>query len=166
MSTANLPDHARRSGRAGTVWQNGDKLGEVVSIEWSVEVEQVAVPIPGSYKDGVKPGGEQLRGTFRFQDVHDRWTLMVLDFLDARRRGDRAAAAFVKFDLTTKLADIGAPHDTRYGLYGCTLFQAEGGFGIDDDLLNRDVPFAFDRVVLLSGFVYVPGGGTSIVTRQ
>ena len=47
--TANLKGRNRRSGRSGTVWSEGKMLGEVSSIEWTVEVEQIAVPILGTW---------------------------------------------------------------------------------------------------------------------
>lgn len=165
MGTANLPRHARRIGRSGTVWQDGQKLGEVVQIELTVELEQIAVPIPGSFQDGVIPGGHSLRGTFRHQDLHDRWALMILDFIAARISGDPSTAVLPVFSLTTKLAQVGLPI-TRYGLYDCEIFQAELGFGMEEDLLVRDVPFSCDRAVLLEGFVYSPNGQIQIVTRQ
>jgi hypothetical protein len=156
--TANLKGTARRSGRSGTVWRDGRQLGEVVSIEWGVEVEQIAVTIAGAYQDESKPGGETRRGTFRVQDVHDEWALRVWRFLDARRRGDRSAAAFPEFDIVTKLADIGAPADTRWQISGVQLFQYDGGHSQEDDLLMRDIPFTFREDRPLEAFEYTDDG--------
>lgn len=156
--TANLPAHARRSGRAGTVWEAGQMLGEVVSVEWGVEIEQVAVQIPGTWQDDTKPGAETRRGTFRFQDVHDKWALRVWRFIQARKRGERSAASIPVFDIIVRVDDIGAPAITRWGLYGCQLYQFDGGFSLDDDQLIRDVPFSFRSEEPLDSFEYTPGG--------
>lgn len=156
--TTALPGTARRSGRSGTVWVNGKHRGEVVSVEWGVESEQIAVSIPGSWQDQMKPGAEARRGTFRYQDVDDTWRLFVWRFFDARRRGDRAAAAFPKFDIITKLDDIGAPAVTRWLLQGCQLYNYDGGHAQDDDLLVRDVPFSYESDRPLEAFEYGSGG--------
>lgn len=165
MGTANVPDSARRQGRDGTVYQGGEKLGEVTGIEWSAEIEQIPVAMPGSYQDGVLHGAVGYRGSFRYQDLHDKWALLVLDYLDARVRGDRSVPAPI-VDMFTKLSAMGAPFDTRYGLYGCQLFETGGGFSQADDLLEREVPIQIRRVKLLTGFVYGPGGVPQVVTRQ
>lgn len=161
--TANLKPSQRRSGRAGTVWINGRMHGEIVAVEWGREAEQVAVAQPGKWQDGAKPGGEAARGTFRYQDVDDRWRLFVYRFFKARREGDRAAAEFPTFDIITKIDDIGAPMATRWLLEGCQLFQYDGGSSQDDDILIRDVPFTFENDRPLDAFEY---GDNGIVVTQ
>jgi hypothetical protein len=158
--TASLPGTARRSGRAGTVWDAfGNMLGEVVAIEWDVEVEQIGVSIPGTWQDENKPGAEGRRGTFRFQDVDDRWARRVWAFLRARKRGDRATAAqFPVFDLITQIDDVGAPAPTRWALRDCNLFQYGKGHSQDDNLLLRDVPFSFRDDEPLDSYEYTAGG--------
>lgn len=156
--TTGLPGTARRSGRSGTVWVNAKHRGEVVSVEWGVESEQIAVAIPGRWQDEMKPGAEARRGTFRYQDIDDTWRLFVWRFFEARRQGDRAAAAFPKFDIITKLDDIGAPAVTRWLLKGCQLYNYDGGHSQDDDLLVRDVPFSYESDRPLNAFEYGPSG--------
>jgi hypothetical protein len=157
--TANLKARHRRSGRAGTVWDSGKMLGEVVSVEWEVEIEQVAIQIPGKWQDEFKPGGEARRGTFRFQDIDDRWRRMVWGFLQARKNGDRAAAAqFPTFDIITQIDDVGSPGITRWAIRGCQLFSYSGGFSQDDDQLIRDVPFTFEEDDPIDSFVYTDSG--------
>lgn len=161
--TANLKGTARRLGRSGTVWRNGRHLGEVISIEWGVEIEQITVPISGAYQDETVPGGEARRGTFRVQDVHDAWALEVWRFLDARRRGDRSAAAFPEFDIVSKVDHIGSPAVTRWQISGVQLFQYDGGHSQEDDILMRDIPFTFREDRPLEAFEYTEGG--VVVTR-
>jgi hypothetical protein len=157
--TGNLEDTQRRSGRAGTVWLHGDMLGEVLSVTWSVAVEQVPVPMPGTYKDGTKPGAESRTGTFELQDVDDRWRRMVWKFLDARRRGDRAAARQLPaIDIVTQIDDIGAPAPTRWSLVRCQLFSYSGGFSQQDQLLSQQIPFTFDEDIPLDTFEYTDSG--------
>jgi hypothetical protein len=156
--TANLPGRARRSGRAGTVWENARHLGEVIAIEWNVNVQQIPVVIAGAWRNEQKPGVEERAGTFRVQDVHDRWSLKVYRFIRARRDGDRSAAAFPEFDLVTKIDDIGAPDQTRWQLYGCQLFQYSGGHAQEDDLLIREIPFSFRDDKPLHAFEYTDDG--------
>jgi hypothetical protein len=160
--TANLPGSARRSGRAGTVWVDGRMRGEVVSVEWGVEAEQVAVTIPGRWQDEAKPGAEARRGTFRYQDIDDKWRMFVYRFFKARKEGDRSTAFFPEFNLITLIDDIGAPTVTRWLLEGCQLYQYDGGHSQEDDLLIRDVPFTFRNDRPLDAFIYEEGGVTVI----
>lgn len=160
--TGALKAKARRLGRSGTVWMDGNMLGEVVAVDWNTEIEQVAVTIPGNWQDEHKPGAENRAGTFRFQDVDDRWARMVWGFLDARRRGDRAAAAeFPEFDIVTQIDDVGAPFPTRWALRGCNLFNYGKGFSQDENVLVRDTPFTFREDEPLDSFEYVRGGAQS-----
>lgn len=161
--TANLKGTQRRSGRSGTVWINGNMHGEVVSVEWGMEMEQIPVSIPGTYQDEMKPGAEARRGTFRYHDVDDRWRLFVWRFKQARRTGDRSAAAFPEFDIITKIADIGAPANSVWVLEGCQFFSFDGGHGQDDALLQRDVAFSYRDERPLEAFEYGPNG--IIITR-
>jgi len=156
----NLKDRQRRSGRSGTVWIAGRMMGDIVSVQWDVEIEQIPVPKPGTWSDGTKPGAEARRGTFRFQDVDDQWRRLVWGFCQARRRGDRdAAAEFPAFNVVTQIDDIGAPAKTRWALQECQLFSYSGGFSQEDQLLVRDVPFTFDDDFPLDSFEYAEGGG-------
>ena len=156
--TANLPGYSRRSGKAGTVWRDGRMLGEVQSVEWTVEIEQIEVALAGTYRTETKPGGETRRGTFRVQDVDDAWKLQVWNFLDMRRRNVKEAAYFPEFEVITKIADIGAPDETRWALSGCQLFSYDGGHSVDDDLLIRDVPFTFRFDRPLHAYYYADSG--------
>jgi len=157
--TANLKARHRRSGRSGTVWIGGKMRGEIPSVEWEVEIEQVAVQIPGKWQDEMKPGAEARRGTIRIQDVDDYWRRRVYAFLDARRRGDRnAAAQFPVFDIIVQLDDVGAEGITRWSLYNCQLFSYSGGFSQDDDILIRDVPFTFESDGPTDSFEYTDSG--------
>lgn len=156
--TANLPGRARRSGRSGTVWENARHLGEVIAVEWNVNVQQISVVIAGTWRNEMKPGVEERAGTFRVQDVHDKWALKVWRFVRARRDGDRSAAAFPEFSLVTKLDDIGAPDQTRWQLDGCTLFEYSGGHSQEDDLLIREIPFSFRDDKPLHAWEYTDDG--------
>lgn len=162
--TANLKGTARRSGRAMTVWINGQMRGEVVACEWGRTAEQIAVQIPGKWQDEMKPGAETAAGTFRYQDVDDHWRLLVWNFFKARRAGDRSSASFPEFDLIQKIDDIGAPMATRWAILGCQFFQLDGGASNDDQLLVRDVPFAYRDEVPLDAFEYGTNG--IIVTQE
>lgn len=156
--TGNLKGYQRRSGRAMTVWINGQMRGEVVACEWGRSAEQIAVQIPGKWQDEMKPGGETAAGTFRYQDVDDHWRLFVWDFFRARRNGDRSTSTFPEFDLIQKIDDIGAPMPTRWAIIGCTFFQLDGGASQDDQLLVRDVPFSYREEVPLDAFEYGADG--------
>lgn len=156
--TANLPGYVRRSGRSGTVWEDGRALGEVLQVEWNIAIEQIPVVIPGQWKTDHKPGAEERAGTFRVQDVDDKWALRVYNFLVARREGDRSSATFPEFSIVTKLDDIGAPDESRWQLDGCQLFQFGGGFNQEDALLIRDIPFTFRSERPLHAFQYTESG--------
>lgn len=156
--TSNLPGYTRRSGRAGTVYEDGDMLGEVIQVEWNVAIQQIPVVIAGAWRTDHKPGGEERAGTFRVQDVHDKWALRVYNFLVARRNGDRASAAFPEFSIITKIDDIGAPAETRWQLDGCQLFQFAGGFNQEEDLLIHSIPFTFSSERPLTAYEYIDGG--------
>jgi hypothetical protein len=160
--TANLPGTARRSGQSGTVLQAGNTLGEVIAVEWNVAIEQIDVVIAGAWRTEKKPGREERAGTFRFQDVDDRWALKVWRFVRARRDGDRSAANFPEFDLVTKLNDIGAPMETRWSIEGCILFEYSGGHSQDDSLIIREIPFSFREERPLQAFEYSENGQVAI----
>jgi hypothetical protein len=150
--TANLKARHRRSGRSGQM------RGEVVGVEWGREAEQIAVSIPGTWQDETKPGAEAARGTFRYHDVDDKWRLLVWNFFNARRSGDRSAAEFPEFDIITKIDDIGAPAASVWALIGCQFFQYDGGHSQDDDLLIRDVPFTYREDKPVDTFEYGTNG--------
>lgn len=156
--TANLPAHARRQGRAGTVFIDGRMRGEVIALDWDVEAEQIAVLIAGGWRDETVPGAESRRGTFRFQDVDDHFALFVWRFFDARRRGDRSSAFFPEFDIIEKIDHIGSPDVTQWQLSGCQLFSYSKGFSNEDDLLTREVPFSFREDIPLRAFEYADSG--------
>lgn len=157
--TANLKAANRRSGRAGTVWIQGEMRGEIAGCEWDVEVEQIPVAIPGKWQDEMKPGAEARRGTFRYSDVDDHWRRYVYLWLQARKRRDRnIASQFPSFTIVTQIDDIGAPAKTRWAIRGCQLFTYSGGFSQDDALLMRDVPFTFEDDEPLDSFEYTHGG--------
>jgi hypothetical protein len=156
--TANLPGYARRSGKSGTMWINGRMRGEVQQVDWNVNVTQIPVVIAGMWRTDQKPGGEERVGTFTIQDVDDHWTLMVYNFIVARRNGDRSAAAFPTFSIQTKLDDIGAPQATVWQLDGCQLFTYSAGFDQSTDLLTRQIPFSFVSERPLDAFRYTDTG--------
>ena len=157
--TGNLKPRQKRSGRSGTTWEGPNMLGEVVAIEWNVEVEQIPVQQAGQWQDGSKPGAEARRGTFRIQDVDDRWALRVYRFLKARREGNREVAAqFPTFDLITQIDDVGAPAPTRWAIRGCELYGYAKGYGNDDNLLMRDIAFSFEDDEPLDAYEYTEGG--------
>lgn len=158
--TANLPGYARRSGRAGTVWENGEMRGEVVQVDWNVNIAQIPVVIAGQWSTEQKPGGEDRVGTFMVQDVDDHWALRVWRFVQARKSNDRSAAAFPVFDIITKLDDIGAPQASVWQIEGCQLFTYTGGFDQSVDLLTRQIPFSFRDERPVDTFEYSDSGLT------
>lgn len=160
--TANLPGYTRRSGRSGTVWRDGRMRGEVVQVDWNVNISQIPVVITGSWRTEQKPGGEERVGTFMIQDVDDAWAWQVHEFIRARRAGDRSAAFFPEFDIKTKLDDIGAPQPTVWQLVGCQLFTYSGGHDQATDLLTRQIPFTFRDEQLVQGYRYDDSGITQL----
>lgn len=158
--TANLPGYRRRSGRSGTVWEDGRMLGEVVQVDWNVTIEQIPVVIAGAWRTDHKPGAEERAGSLRVQDVHDKWALRVYRFLQARKEGNRAAAFFPEFSIVTKLDDIGAPDETRWQLDGCQLFHYAGGHNQEDSLIVREIPFTFRSERPLHAYEYGDSGVT------
>jgi hypothetical protein len=114
--------------------------------------------IAGAWRNETKPGVEERAGTFRVQDVHDKWALRVWRFIRARRDGDRTANAFPVFSVVTKLDDIGAPDQTRWQLDDCELFQYSGGHAQEDDILIREIPFSFRDDKPLHAFEYTDDG--------
>lgn len=157
--TANLQGYKRRSGLSGKVYINHLLQGEVVAVDWGTEVEQIPVRIVGSYRTENKPGGETRTGSFRVQDLSDKWALLLWQFLQARKAGDRTNAASIpEFSIITAITDIGAPADSRWQLDGCQIFRFDGGFDQETDLLQRDIPFTFRDEIPLDTFVYTDSG--------
>lgn len=157
--TANLPGYARRSGRSGTVWRDGNMLGEVFHIDWSTAIAQIKVPIPGAWREEDKPGVETRTGTFMIQSLDDAWPLQVWRFVQARRNGDRSNAASIPtFSIVTKLDDVGAPDVSQWQLDDCMLFTYMGTMGQDVDLLTHNIPFSFRDDHPLHAWAYGPNG--------
>jgi hypothetical protein len=156
--TGNLPGYARRSGRAGTVWIDGRMRGEVVQVDWNVNIAQIPVVIAGSWSTEQKPGGEDRVGTFMIQDVDDHWALQVYEYLVARRNRDRKAAFIPFFSIVTKLDDIGAPRPSVWQLDGCQIFTFAGGHDQAVDLLTRQIPFSFRHERPIDTWEYVDAG--------
>lgn len=155
--TATLPATARRRGRSGTAWRDAQMLGEVTAVTWDVEMAQIDVLIAGSWSNAQVAGAESRTGTFSHQDVDDRFKLEVWRYVQARRNGDRAAA-IPRFDLVTKIDEVGSPKVTRWLLSSCQLFSYSGGYSNDDDLITREVPFNFEDDRPLDAFEYVAAG--------
>jgi hypothetical protein len=132
--------------------------GEVVQVDWNVNITQIPVVISGAWRTDQKPGGEERVGTFMVQDVDDHWALRVYRFVVARSNGDRSAAFFPEFSIITKIDDIGAPRATRWQLDGCQLFTYSGGFDQSTDLLTRQIPFSFRSERPLDAYEYVNNG--------
>lgn len=157
--TANLPGRARRRGRSGQAYTpSGVFLGEVTGVDWTTEIAQIDVEIAGSWRNEQIPGAETRTGTFRHQDVDDRFKLLVWTYVDARRRGDRSALP-PEFDLIVAIDDTHSPAATRWILKGCQLYQYSGGYSMDDDLITREIPFSYRDDAPLDSFIY-GGQGT------
>lgn len=141
-------------------------LGEVTSVDWDVEIEQIEVLIAGTWRNEMIAGAETRRGTFRHQDIDDRFKLEVWKYTDDRKNGVRSAIP-PEFDLIIKIDDIngptGAPQATRWLLIGCQLFSYSGGYSNDDDLLTREVPFSFRDDKPLDAYEY---GKSGIIVTQ
>ncbi|HEX7088732.1 MAG TPA: phage tail tube protein [Longimicrobiales bacterium] len=156
--TANLKAHQRRSGRAGQVWIGPNMHGEIASLTWGETAENITVPIPGTWRDGSKPGGEAGRGSFRYHDVDDRWRLFVYRWFKARREGDRTSAVFPTFNIVEKIDDIGAADYSQWVLVNCTIFGYDGGHDQGNNILERDVEFQFEEARPLHAFEYTANG--------
>jgi hypothetical protein len=152
--TSNLPGEARRRGRSGQVFDgDGNFLGEVTAVEWNVEIEQIDVLIPGSWRNQQIPGAETRTGTFRHQDIDDRWKMQVYDYIKRRRTGDRGVRN-PTFNLIVAIDDQHSPFATRWQLTRCQLFSYSGGYSQEDDLITREIPFSFQDDQPLEAFVY------------
>lgn len=155
--TSNLAPTARRRGRSGTCWRDGNMLGEVTQVNWDVTLQQIDVVVAGSWRNGQTAGLETRTGTMQHQDVDDRLKLEVWEYIQARRNGDRTAQPPI-FDLITVIDDIGAPQATRWMLQGCQIYHYSGGYSNEEDLITRQIPFSFIDDRPLDAFVYGPSG--------
>lgn len=161
--TANLSGRARRRGRSGTCWRDGAMLGEVTAVDWDVEIEQIEVLIAGTWRNEMIPGAETRRGTFRHQDVDDRFKLEVYRYVRDRAAAVRGPAGSLtslppEFDLIVKIDDLHAPYATRWQLTGCQLYSYSGSYSNDDDILTRELPFSFRDDKALEAFEYTKDG--------
>jgi len=110
---SSLPPTARRLGRGGRAFLQkpppgidfglvaGDFLGTVSAVTWTVSAEQIAVPIPGDWKTHQVAGAETRTFTLRYQDVDDRWRMLIHSFFKAREADIPVQPP--KFDILTKL---------------------------------------------------------------
>jgi hypothetical protein len=160
--TSSLPPAARRRGRSGTAWREGNMLGEVTQVNFDVTLQQIDVPLAGSWRNGQTAGLETRTGTLQHQDIDDRFKLEVWNYIQARRNGDRSAHPPI-FDLVVVIDDVGAPQATRWMLQECQLYTYSGGYSNEDDLITRQIPFSFVDDRPLDAFEY---GGSGIVVTE
>lgn len=161
--TSNLPGRARRRGRSGTAWRDAFMLGEVTAVDWDVEIEQIEVLIAGTWRNEMIPGAETRRGTFRHQDIDDRFKLEVWRYVRDRSNAVRGPVGSItslppEFNLIVKIDDLHAPGATRWELIGCQLYTYSGGYSNDDDILTREVPFSFRDDRPLDAIEYTKDG--------
>lgn len=155
--TSALPGRARRRGRSAYVTDSANNmLGEVTAVDWNTEIAQIDVLIPGTWRNEQIPGAETRTGTFSFNDVDDRFKLMVYAYIKARRMGDRTAL-IPEFTLIVNIDDTHSPSNTRWQLSGCQLYQYSGGYSNDDDLITRQIPFSYRDDFPLEAFAYTNG---------
>lgn len=166
-----LPPTARRLGRGGRAFvhgngladlglANGDFLGNVTAVTWSVAAEQIAVPIPGDWKTHAVAGTETRTGTLRYQDVDDGWRHLLHAWFKSRSADLPSQPP--KFDITTTLTGAVQVNDqgvvsamnSNWVLLGCQIYGYDGGFSVTEDVLEREVQFTFDEELMQNGFYY------------
>lgn len=139
----------RISGRFGEVFRDGLKLMEVTAVEFTIEIGQTDVPIPGSNRTGTKDGPETRTGSMTVQKIDTRWENEVYKFLsyslaERRRLRDLGQRPSRVFTMQVWLDDPDALGAEGWQLEGVRLTRLTGGFNIGDELLNREHPFRFE----------------------
>lgn len=139
----------RMSGRFGEVFMGGRKLMEVTQIEATVEIGVVDVPVPGLNRSGTKDGPETRSGSMTVQHIDSYWQRVVKKILSsslderraARDSGNRLPRVFT---LQIWIDDPDALGAEGWQIEGVRLNRLNLGFNLNDELINRELPFRFD----------------------
>lgn len=169
-----LPAQTRRLGRGGRAYlagapgttspdlnlSAGDYLGTVTAVTWTVSSEQISVPIPGQWRTHMIAGAETRSGTMRYQDVDDRWRMVLYNFFSARDQDIPKQPP--RFDLLTVLTGgpldaSGASVNSEWVLEGCRIYGYDGGFSSTDDVIERELTFTFENERPQNAFQYTTG---------
>lgn len=149
-----------RFGEAFYVPQDGQppiKLIEATAVEFTVEIGQTDVPIPGKNKNGTKDGPESRSGNMTIQKLDSRFENLVYGFLnyslsERRRMRDAGTRPARTFTLQVWLDDPDALGAEGWQLEGVRLSRLTGGFNIGDELTNREHPFRYEQERKISAF--------------
>jgi hypothetical protein len=124
------------------------RLIEAVAVEFTMEIGQTDVPIPGKNRNGTKDGIESRSGTMTIQKLDSRFENIVFGVssssIDERRRlrdaGTRRARTFT---MQVWLDDPDALGAEGWQLGGVRLSRLVGGFN-QDEVTNREHPFRYE----------------------
>lgn len=162
-STSSVAEALQRmGGMYGSCWRDGRMLTDVVLVQATAEVAQVAVPLVGMTRLGNKPGRVTRTGSLRYQKVDTRWEMQVWSFiaesLDARRAArDAGNPGLPSFSIQIELDDPDALGIEKWQLDGCQIYRMNLGFDIAQDLTELDVPFSWETEKPIYAFAKVTG---------
>jgi tail tube protein len=133
------------------------KLIEATAIEFTVEIGQTDVPIPGRNKTGTKDGPESRSGTMTIQKLDSRFENIVFGFLnysiaERRRLRDQGIRPVRTFTLQVWLDDPDALGAEGWQIEGVRLSRLMGGFNTADELTNREHPFRYETERKLAAY--------------
>jgi hypothetical protein len=144
-------------GMHGSAWRNGVQLSEALEVSANIEIGRIEVPLVGSTKQGYKPGRESREGTITIQKADSAWEMEVYNFLSqslAERRRNRGTGrgALRPFQLQLEFDDPDALGYELWQLDGCLIWRLPLGFGINDEVINRELPMTWESERPLAHF--------------
>jgi hypothetical protein len=148
----------RFSGQSGRALDlNGNLLHEVVTVDATVQVDRVNVPLAGSRRTGHKPGRLTREGTLTVQKLDTAWEMSIYNWLsqtaEQLRQNRGTALAFMRpFSVILDHSDETALGYEQWQLDGCLIWALPMGMNIGDDIVQREFPLTWEAERPLHAF--------------
>lgn len=128
-------------GTHATMWIDGDEIGEVTSVEATLEAQKEEVKMAKTMYTGYKVTGYQGKGTFKLHKVSSKF---IKKFAPSIQEGRQ-----VSFTLISKIDDPDAFGSERVALYGCIVDAVNVVNWEVGALLEEEYSFTFTSYELL-----------------
>ena len=155
-----IPEVKRIHGRWGEVRLNGIAIAEAVGVEFTVEVDQVDVPIVGGNWITFVEGQTRGTGTLRVAKAYSSLESMFMDFVaktadELRALRDAGSEPRPHHTINVTLDDPLSYGVESLQLDGVKFWSMQGGYSLTD-LVNRDWSFTFRGITPLKTITSSP----------
>jgi hypothetical protein len=149
-----VPEVKRVHGRWGEIRLNSIVVAEAVGIEFTVEIDQVDVPITGGAWISFVEGQVRGSGTLRTVKAYSSFESMFLDYVsksatELRAMRDAGQNPRPHHTISVTLDDPLSYGVEQVQLDGVKFWSMQGGYSLTD-LVNRDWAFTFRGITKLA----------------